>query len=181
MNKIRSCLALLGLLLANVSLALETADSLYLNGRIYTANDSQPWAEAVAIADGRFIYVGTSEGARAYAGSGTEQIDLGGKMAMPGIHDAHSHMTWGGLNRLYECRLPLGAVPEKLVEKLNECAAGLAEDEWLVAGSAWSEQFPDKRFHRRHLDKAFPDRAVYIVEGSQHHAFLNSRALELAG
>lgn len=161
--------------------AAGTAERIYVNGRIYTANDALPWVEAVAIDKGRFSFVGDSARARQYAGPATKVIDLQGRMAMPGIHDAHSHMTWGGLNRLYECRLPLGATLESLIDALHECGEGLADDEWLVAGSVWSEQFPGKRFHRRHLDAAFPDRPVYVVEGSQHHAFLNSRALEAAG
>ncbi|MBT7950598.1 MAG: amidohydrolase [Gammaproteobacteria bacterium] len=159
----------------------ETADSVYFNGRIYTANDNQAWAEAAAIKDGVFVFVGDSKSARDFVGVNTVKVDLQGKMAMPGIHDGHSHMLWGGLNKLFECRLPLGAAINKLIDKLKECQQGQAESEWLIAGSIWSEQLPGDRFHKSLLDEAFPDTPVYIVEGSQHNAFLNSRALEIAG
>ena len=159
----------------------ETADSVYFNGHIYTANDKQAWAEAAAIKDGVFVFVGDSKFARDFVGANTVKVDLQGKMAMPGIHDAHSHMLWGGLNKLFECRLPLGAAIDKLIDKLKACQQGQAVSEWLIAGSVWSEQLPGDKFHKSLLDKAFPDTPVYIVEGSQHNAFLNSRGLEIAG
>ena len=62
-----------------------SADTVYTNGRIYTVNEAAPWAEAVAIKDGRFIAVGSDEDVSAATGYGTEIIDLGGKFAMPGI------------------------------------------------------------------------------------------------
>ena len=159
----------------------EAADSVYLNGFIYTSNDKHPWVEAVAIKGGKFIFVGDNRLARNYIGASTDTIDLDGKMAMPGIHDAHSHMLWGGLNKLFECRLPLGAALEKLIDKLKDCAKDQSGSEWLIAGSVWSEQLPNNKFHLSYLDEAFPETPVYVVEGSLHHAFLNSKALELAG
>ena len=159
----------------------EVADSVYLNGKIYTVNDRQAWAEAVAIKDGKFIYVGDSKSATKYLESGAKPVDLNGKMVMPGIHDAHSHMIWGGLNKLFECRLPLAAKLDKLIEKLKDCAMDQESSDWLIAGSVWSEQLPNDKFHKSYLDEAFPDKPVYVVEGSQHHAFLNSKALEMAG
>ncbi len=174
-------LVLLISVFSSFSSQAESADSVYLNGRIYTANDEQKWAEAVVIKDGEFVFVGDNATARKHIGTKTQQIDLGGKMVMPGIHDAHSHMLWGGLNRLFECRLPLGATIDKLIVKLKECQNGQAESEWLIAGSIWSEQLPGERFHKSLLDKAFPNTPVYIAEGSQHNAFLNSKALQVAG
>ena len=125
----------------------EAADSVYLNGLIYTSNDKHPWVEAVAIKGGKFIFVGDNRLARNYIGASTDTIDLDGKMAMPGIHDAHSHMLWGGLNKLFECRLPLGAALEKLIDKLKDCAKNQPGSEWLIAGSVWSEQLPNNKFH----------------------------------
>jgi predicted amidohydrolase YtcJ len=180
-NQFHIVLVLLIGVLSSFSSQAESADSVYLNGRIYTANDEQKWAEAVVIKDGAFVFVGDNATARQHIGAQTEQVDLGGKMVMPGIHDAHSHMLWGGLNRLFECRLPLGATIDKLIVKLKECQKGQAESEWLIAGSIWSEQLPSERFHKSLLDKAFPNTPVYIAEGSQHNAFLNSKALQVAG
>lgn len=180
-NQFRIVLVLLIGVFSSLSGQAGSADSVYLNGHIYTANDSQKWAEAVVIKDGRFVFVGDNAAASKHIEPQTKRVDLGGKMVMPGIHDAHSHMLWGGLNRLFECRLPLNVAIDKLIIKLKECQQGQAESEWLIAGSVWSEQLPGNKFHKSLLDKAFPNTPVFIVEGSQHNAFLNSKALQVAG
>jgi len=178
-------LAIHSVLLLYACLALPaaagTADSVYLNGRIYTADPERPWVEAVAVADGRILLAGDNAEVRKSIGRATVTRDLGGRMAMPGIHDAHSHMLWGGLNKRVDCRLPAGADLQGIIAGLRECAADLPGDAWLIAGSVWSEQLPGERFHRDQLDPGFPNRPVYIIEGSHHHAFLNSRALAAAG
>ena len=68
--------------------AISFADTVLLNGEIYTLDQSSPWVEAVAIRDGRYVFVGTSEEARQYIGPDTSVTDLGGGMAMPGINDS---------------------------------------------------------------------------------------------
>jgi len=65
------------------------ADTVYTNGKIYTVNEAQPWAEAVAIKDGKFLVVGSNADVEAVTGEGTEVVDLGGRMAMPGLIDVH--------------------------------------------------------------------------------------------
>ena len=72
--------------------ATTVADSVYHNGKIYTVNEKQPWAEAVAIKDGKFVKIGSNAEVKAVAGSNTDIIDLKGKMAMPGIVDVHVHL-----------------------------------------------------------------------------------------
>lgn len=159
----------------------ESADTVYLNGKFYTANESQAWAEAVALKDGKFLHVGNNKSVKEHVGALTLVVDLEGQMAMPGIHDAHSHMLWGGLGALFDCRLPLGGAIDKLIAKLKDCAQGQAESDWIIAGSVWSEQLPAGKFNKALLDSAFPNTPVYIFEGSQHNAFVNSKALEVAG
>ena len=67
------------------------ADTVYTNGRIYTVDEARPWAEAVAIKDGKFLVVGSNADVEAVTGDGTEVIDLAGGFAMPGIGDTHIH------------------------------------------------------------------------------------------
>ena len=71
--------------------AAPAADRVLTNGRIYTVNAVQPWAEAVAIRDGEFIYVGDNAGADTYVSEGVDVTDLGGRLVIPGIVDAHTH------------------------------------------------------------------------------------------
>ncbi|MEH6584878.1 MAG: hypothetical protein V7754_23390, partial [Halioglobus sp.] len=75
---------------ASVSAAI-IADTVYTNGKIYTVNEAQPWAEAIAIKDGKFIVVGSNSDANAVAADSTKTVDLGGKMVLPGIIDTHVH------------------------------------------------------------------------------------------
>ena len=63
----------------------DIADTIYVNGKIYTVNDAEPWAEAVAIRDGKFIKVGSFEEVNAFKGAKSEIIDLEGKFVMPGM------------------------------------------------------------------------------------------------
>ncbi len=126
---------LCSVLLVSVVVFAEPADRVCFNGKIYTANDAQVWAGAVAVEDGKIVFVGSGKAALEYRAASTLVIDLDGKMAIPGLHDGHNQMLWGGLNRLFECRLAAGAALEKLIDKLKQCAQGQKVSEWRVAGS----------------------------------------------
>ena len=181
MNRIlRFTLAVVSLLSA-IQVYSDTADSVFHNGRIYTMDDNQPWARALAAVGDRLVFVGDNEGAKKYIGSETNVIDLGGRMVMPGIHDAHTHLLWAGLQLNYGCQFFSDASLDDMLATLRECAVGRPEDEWLVAGLFRYDQFPDNKPHRSYLDEAFPDTPVYLREGTFHHALLNTRALEIAG
>jgi predicted amidohydrolase YtcJ len=163
------------------AVAADTADSVYLNGRIYTVNDSQPWAEAIAIRGDTLTFVGSNEGARALAGPSTRVVDLKGRMVMPGIHDAHTHFLWASMLQKFGCMLKDGEALDGIVSELRQCAKGREKGEWLVAGPYTYTSFPENRPHRKWLDQAFPDTPVYIREYSFHQVLLNTRALQVAG
>lgn len=67
------------------------ADTMLLNGKVYTVDSDKSWANAIAVKHGRIIFVGSSSEAESYRGEGTEIIDLEGKMVLPGFVDAHMH------------------------------------------------------------------------------------------
>ena len=90
-------------------------------------------------------------------------------------------MLWAGLHLNYGCRFENEKSIETIIAVLQECAKDLAEDDWLVAGLFYYNFFPNDKPHKSHLDVAFPNRPVYLREGSFHHALLNSKALEIAG
>ena len=69
----------------------DTADTVYINGKIYTVDETQPWVEAVAVKGGKFLKVGSNDEIHALAGDGTTSVDLEGSMVMPGLVDAHVH------------------------------------------------------------------------------------------
>ena len=80
------------ILLFFVSIAdAQVVDTVYTDGKIYTVNEERPWAEAVAIKDGKFIKVGSADDVKALIGEDTEVVDLGGKFVLPGLVDTHTH------------------------------------------------------------------------------------------
>jgi len=182
MNKYRmSTLAASVLLtLCTAAHAAQTADTIYRNARIYTVNPVQPWVEAVAIRNGRFLAVGSNADVEAYAGPDTKVVDVAGRMVMPGLHDAHQHLLKAQLRNIY-CNVPTSSNVEQIIENLKKCAKGKAKDEWIVADAYRGDLFPDGKAHRKYIDAAFPDTPIYMREWSYHHALANSRALELAG
>src|SRR5689334_7641388 len=76
--------------------AVRPADVVIRNGTIYTASDKQPKAEAIAVAEGKILFVGSTAGVAAYIGQDTKIIDLQGNTATPGLTDSHYHLTGVG-------------------------------------------------------------------------------------
>ena len=74
----------------------KPADTVFLNGYVYTVDAHDSTAQALAVSDGKIVYVGDDAGARAMSGSKTKTIDLGGRMVMPGLIDGHMHPQSGG-------------------------------------------------------------------------------------
>jgi hypothetical protein len=170
----------------------QAADLVLENGRFYTVDDARSWAEAVAIHDGRFVYVGNDSGARAFKGPETRVLDLEGRMALPGLFDVHIHALASGVEKLH-CDLSLeamieayGAPPDDLLAeylaRIERCAAERPDDEWVL-GSGWGmDAFgPGAQASRELLDAIVPDRPVYMQSADGHSAWVNSRALEIAG
>ena len=160
---------------------LDAPDSIYLNGRIYTVDAARSWAEALALRGDRIVAVGGSAEIESLASSATRVVDLGGRMVMPGIHDAHTHLLLAGLKWSHECRLPADAGPDGILGALATCAERNPGDGWIVAGEVNPNAFGGASFNRAFLDEAFPERPVFLYEYSIHHALVNGRALALAG
>ena len=181
MNRALPSILAAAILLPVIQACSDMADSVYRNGRIYTVDDSRPWAQALAVEGERLVFVGGDESVEKYIGPGTEVIDLDGRMVMPGIHDAHTHLLWAGLQLNYGCQFSQELSLEEMLTALQDCAAGRAKDQWLVAGLFSYDQFPEGKPHRSHLDEVFPDTPVFLRERTFHHALANTRALEIAG
>ena len=144
----------------------ELADRVFLNGAVYTVDADRSWAEAVAVTDGRIVYVGDDEGAGAYIG----------------FHDSHIHILTEVMSE-EECDLLRLETVEEVAAKLTACAElrGHGDDRWIRGGGwgewLWAEANPQKGL----LDLLFPDRPVYLTSSFGHAAWVNSKALEIAG
>ncbi|MFC7050044.1 amidohydrolase [Emcibacter nanhaiensis] len=173
----------LTVLSGSTALAGEAADKIFFNGHIYTVEQEQPWAEAVAITDGRFVAVGTDAEIRKLAGKNTEMVDLEGRMAMPGLNDGHSHPTDGAIANLFSCKFEFTATPEEIAEILQECVRRNPDSDWIVGGR-WDSNFfenYDIPSPREWLDQYSGGKAVYFSDDSGHNGWANSKALELVG
>ncbi|MEX1265531.1 MAG: amidohydrolase [Woeseia sp.] len=157
------------------------ADLAFTNGRIYTMDGSRSWAEAVAIRDGRIIYVGTDEGLGEIAGPDTRRVDLHGRMMLPAFHDIHIHPIGGGIEAA-ACDLNGLESLEEYRETIAECAERTGDDEWILGGGWLMSVFgPGGMPSRRVLDELVPDRPVYLTSSDGHTGWANSKALEIAG
>ena len=158
------------------------ADRVYLGGAIYTVDAERSWAEAVAISSGRIVFVGSDNEAQAWVGEQTELIDLDGRMMLPGFHDSHTHILIGVFSD-ENCDV-LRIEPREAVEAaLAECTGlkGFGEERWIIGGG-WGEWlFPLGNPDKALLDELFPHRPVYLESSYGHSAWVNSRALEIAG
>ncbi|HSG47367.1 MAG TPA: amidohydrolase [Longimicrobiales bacterium] len=171
-----------GLLLAlsGCAPAPDPADLVFQGGTIWTADPANPTAEAVAVRDGRIVFVGPAVGADPLIGSETEVVELGEGMLVPGFHDTHVHPVSGGVE-LADCDLNAAASREDVVRLVTECAARDPEAPWIRGGGFQLPIFPEGAPTRQLLDSLVPDRPAYLSSADGHSAWVNSRALELAG
>ena len=158
----------------------QDAELLMLNGKVYTVNHEQSWAEAIAITDGRIIWVGNSDDANQWQGEGTRTIDLGGKMVLPGFQDIHIHPVHSGVS-YQQCALFDTEGVELLQQRIKQCAES-EPGEWIRGGGWLVTNFapsglPDKKL----LDEIVPDRPVALKSSDGHSMWVNSLALDLAG
>ncbi len=157
------------------------ADIVLLNGAVYTVDAAQPTAAAVAIAQGRIVYVGTDAAARKYVGGNTRVVDLQGRTLLPGFQDSHLHP---GDVPNPGTALDLGGLKtrEEIFARIRGFAAAHPRKEWIV-GTGWDESafLPSGQPTRELLDAAVPDRPAFLTNNSLHMGWSNSQALAKSG
>jgi len=159
--------------------AVEPADLVLLNGGIYTVDAQRSWAEAAAVRDGVFVEVGPNVEIEPLVGPDTRVIDLAGRMALPGFHDAHVHPTMGGY-ALLGCDLDGLDSVEGIIEKVTACALD-ADEGWLEGHAFDLSLFGQDGPHKSLLDAVSMTRPIILWASDGHNAWANSVALELAG
>ncbi|MFC7528203.1 amidohydrolase [Actinoplanes sp. GCM10030250] len=157
----------------------QHADLVLTGGPVFTADSARGHATTVAVRDGRILAVGTDE-VRDLAGPGTETVDLRGRLLLPGFQDAHVHAVMGGVE-LGQCDLTGTADPGEYLRRVRAYADANPSAEWIAGGGWAMESFPGGVPGRELLDRVVPDRPVYLINRDHHGAWVNSRALELAG
>ena len=156
---------------------------MYVNGKITTADKAFTIAQAVAVKDGRFVGVGTSDEMRRYVSPTTRVVDLKGRAVIPGLMDSHTHMISAGAA---ETRAPLFRA--KTVAEAQAIIADFIKSKNVPAGewvqtSGWHppSQLVERRYlTRQEIDAVAPNHPVF-VQTVGHFAMANTKALELAG
>lgn len=157
----------------------SAVDLVVTNGVIYTAELDNPTASALAVKDGRILFVGSNEGAMELAGPGTEVLDLEHRTVIPGMIDAHAHLTWLGF-AMTRLNLVGTRSYEEVVSLVAEHAGTAAPGEW-IRGRGWDQNdwentaFPT---HER-LSSVTPQNPVFLTRIDGHATFVNARAMEL--
>jgi len=155
-------------------------DWLFVGGGVYTMDAARSRPEAVAVRDGRIVAVGADAELRGLAGSGTRVVELRGRTLLPGFQDSHIHAVGGGLARL-RCDLSEDTSLDGYARVIERYAAERPELGW-IAGDGWAiPAFPGGIPDRRTLDALVPDRPAFLVNRDHHGAWVNSRALAVAG
>ena len=159
---------------------VRDASLILLNGRIYTVDDSNPRAEALAIQGDRILRVGTNDEIRKGFRSASV-IDLGGKPVYPGLIDAHAHLEGLGAF-LMNLDLVGTTSAEQIADLIRERAATVQPGVW-IRGRGWDQNDWAKKSFPTHeiLDKAAGDIPVYLKRVDGHAAWVNKRVLEIAG
>jgi predicted amidohydrolase YtcJ len=154
----------------------QTAEIIITNAKIFTSDESNPRAEAVAIKGNRILYVGDDKGAQEYHGEKTRLIDGQGRTLTAGFIDTHVHLLWGSI-WMGNAQLQQVKSRDDLKQVLLEHANTNRTNEWVV-GRGIKYAIVSTR---QELDEIIADRPVYIGAYDGHTGWANTKALEMAG
>jgi predicted amidohydrolase YtcJ len=158
----------------------ERAEIILTGGAVHTMTASRPRAEALAVAGGKILFVGDTERALRFRGDSTKVVDLGGRMVLPAFQDSHIHLITGGLE-LLACNIAGLGTKDAVFARIREYAGAHPELAWVVGGGWDLPLFPQANPRKEDLDALVPDRPAVMDSADGHSAWVNSRALALAG
>jgi len=160
------------------SAAVSERADLVVVGDVYTVDAARSWAKAVAIRGDRIVAVGTEADVRERVDSKVEV--LSGACVMPGFQDAHIHAAFAGRIRRHVNLDDLHRLPDYL-DRIATHADAHPDDGWIVGGGWFGPVFGEEGPQARDLDEVVPDRPVFLMNTDTHAAWVNSRALAIAG
>ncbi len=184
MKDMKKLTTVMGLCLAAMipltgAVAAEKADYIFKNGTVYTMENKNPKAQAIAVTGKKIAYVGSNQGVNTFIGKKTKVIDLKGKTVFPGFVDAHDHMV-SALWISQGADLSPAQNPQELARILKDYMAA-HPDEKIVRGMGWNQKNAGGMPTAKQLDAIIPDKPAILIDYSCHEAWLNSKALELGG
>src|SRR4051812_14529938 len=163
-----------------LAFAAGPAETVFVNGNIYTMNERQPRAEAIAVKGDRIVFVGSNAEAKKYQTTSARTVDLAGKTVTPGLTDSHCHIFGIGEREL-TLNLEGTNTLEEFLAKVKERAARTEGGKWIT-GRGWIETFwkPPQFPTRADVDKIAPDNPVVLTRADGHAVIANSAALRIA-
>lgn len=154
-------------------------DLIFTNGVVYTVDATRSRHEAVAVADGRIVAVGTAAEVGELAGPQTREVDLGGRLLLPGFVDSHMHAS-SATEELYDVSLEECRSVDECVAAVGRFAAAHPELSF-IRGYGWSDTYtPRLGPAAADLDAVVSGRPVMLFDDSYHSVWLNSAGLRLA-
>jgi len=156
-------------------------DLVLVNGKVWTGDPARPWAEAVAVRDGKIFAVGTAAELRALSPSGAKLVELGGGLVLPGFIDSHTHFLAGGF-ALKSIQLREAKSREDFVARIAAKALEVGPGRWILNGDWDHQRFTPVELPRKDwVDAVTPDNPVCVNRLDGHMILANSLALKLAG
>lgn len=173
--------AAFAILLSGAHTVYAQADLILTNGRVYTADPARPHAQAIAIKGDRITFVGSAREAAMLRGSRTRVVDLAGRTVLPGLNDAHGHLTGLG-SALRSVDLVGTRTYEEVIERVRQRVSRVPASAW-IRGRGWDQNdWGDTRFPAHHaLSRAVPDHPVVLERIDGHALLANAKAMQLAG
>jgi len=151
------------------------------NAAVYTVDDANPTAEAVAVRGNRVAFVGSNQDTSSYKAPHTRVVDAGGCTLMPGFIDSHFHLMWGAIGLADAQLFDVRSMPE-LERALSEQAASNPDEPWVGGqGVSYILPSPTEPLTRHHLDAIVSDRPLTLFSYDFHTVWANTAALNLAG
>ena len=157
------------------------SDLVLINTKIYTANPNNPTAEALAIKNGKFVFIGTNTEAQNFNCGESKLLDLEGSFVYPGFIDAHAHLKGIGYREL-NLNLQGADSLKSMLTQVTIHANKLPIGDWVI-GRGWIEKkWPEARFPTlEELDAISSDKPIALERADGHAIIVNSLALKLAG
>jgi predicted amidohydrolase YtcJ len=187
MKKLMFLIVLFSIIGILVGCGQKTADLVLFNGKVVTVDENMPEAQAIAVKGDRILAVGSNEAIKAYNGPSTQEIDLNGKLAIPGIIEGHGHFSSLGQALM---RLNFMKVKnfDEIIAMVQEAAEKAKPGEWIL-GRGWHQEkwdeIPDLNVDgiplHHDLSRVAPNNPVWLDHASGHSAMANAKAMELAG
>ncbi|KAL2642916.1 hypothetical protein R1flu_010503 [Riccia fluitans] len=166
--------------LLNGIIGATRADTIFTNAVIWTGDSSLPWANSMAISEGRILGIGSLSEAQRYTGPRTRYVDLGGKFVTPGFIDSHVHFISSGLKMKYLNMRDVRSRAE-FVKKVELAVEATKKGDWIIGDSwnhhNWGGILPNVSW----IDSVTPHNPVWMVRMDGHMGFANSVAMAEAG